>query len=218
LNLVAEEDADWGGSIHQPVSLTVYPQPKISNLYPTASNSQREHVQILFENDAVISQLIEADSDASCCVDSSTCSPVCLAKCRIYSPGRQALLSEEPMALAGGSPACALPTYDNSIASCSDEMSFLEIEIILDEYLPVEWSIQNRFGCLKDTEVYPSSVPQQILYQKPAQPRTQERFQLNGTNFRAELEQEDAKCLIRDSDGNAVLTTPVEFNPHVHAG
>lgn len=36
-----------------------------------------------------------------------------------------------------GKPSCNLPTYQNSVFSCSDEIPFLEIEIVIDSYLTV---------------------------------------------------------------------------------
>ena len=42
--LVPDQDADWGGYVHQPINLAVLAKPEIVRLYPEAGDSTQEHV------------------------------------------------------------------------------------------------------------------------------------------------------------------------------
>lgn len=89
LTLVAEEDADWGGSLRQPATITVLPEPRVVGLFPNQGNSARQSVQIHFSDDEVIATILELDAANACCLDAAQggCLHQCQVECRIYTPG-----------------------------------------------------------------------------------------------------------------------------------
>ena len=219
LTLIAEKDADWGGSLRQPATVTVLPRPQVVGLSPNRSNSAREQVQILFADDQVIETILERDAANDCCLDAALggCQSQCLVKCTISTPGRQEE-SVAPMVLDGsGKPSCNLPTFQNSPFSCSDEVPFLEVEITIDSYVEVE-SLAPRFGCLQDTTIEAPTASHAVLYQQASRPFEVRRIPINGTNFRVDLPAEEARCLVYDPEGAAVLSLPVDFRPVVNLG
>lgn len=134
------------------------PQPKITALSPERGDSGTASVRILFTNESVPLELITADTDNNCCLD-GVCGFKCLAECRIYSPGR-AFRQDGRLTLGeNGKPSCALPSYGPSRnISCSVEVQWLEIEVVLDGYFLLE-TMAPSFGCLMDTVVAPPSGP-----------------------------------------------------------
>jgi hypothetical protein len=57
-----------------------------------------------------------------------------------------------------------------------------------------------------------------VLYQQADRPFEMKRIHINGTNFRADLPAEEARCVVSDPDGTAVLSLPVDFRPVANLG
>jgi hypothetical protein len=86
-------------------------------------------------------------------------------ECRVYTPGRQLEYRAKAVEDDAGKPSCPLPTFTDAHAAftCSSEVKFLEIEVVLDSYHIVATAAP-RFGCRKDTIVNAPSAPFQVLY------------------------------------------------------
>ena len=75
-SIVGEYDADWGGSVGQPVKLTALDTPQIVGIYPESGDSALESIQFLFEDETVVRELIQIDRENNCCVS-------CPEPCRV---------------------------------------------------------------------------------------------------------------------------------------
>ena len=146
-SIVGEYDADWGGSVRQPVKLTALDTPRIAGIYPESGDSALESIQFLFEDETVVRELIEIDQENNCCV---SCPEPCRVQCLVYTPAQ--VLVQQTAVYVDERPRCRLPTYSHQTISCSDEMLYLQINVVIDSHLIVA-SQAPYFGCLLDTVV-----------------------------------------------------------------
>lgn len=86
--------------------------------------------------------------------------------------------------------------------NCSNEIEFISMQVHLDNYIKLNWTVSNRIDCLEDTVVDEAQETQIVysyedsLYRKYQRIDTSQYIYVNGSNFRDVKNGEQAYCQV----------------------